>query len=429
MTTIARLALRPAAAVRAGRLPPRVAFALQVSILVGLLAASSAPTPLYAVYQAAWGFSSITVTVVFGVYAVAVLAALLVVGGLSDHVGRRPVLLVAIGLQLVALLVFATAGGVLALLIARVVQGLSTGAAVAALGAGLLDLHRTRGAIANGVAPLLGTASGALVSGVLIQYLPAPTELVYLTLVAIFVIQGIGVALMSETSLRKPGALASLRPQIGVPDAARRPLLVAAPVLVAVWALGGFYASLGPSLARLVVGSDSHVLGGLALFALAGSASLTVALTRTLSPRAVMALGSVALATGVAITLLAVAQRSGIAFFAGTVVAGVGFGAGFQGGLRTVLPLAAAHERAGVLSIVYAVCYLAMGLPAVIGGVLVVHGGLLVTAREYGIAVIALAGLALLGMVGLRPREPVPAAAVRVCPCAARRVAQSTARG
>jgi MFS family permease len=141
-TAITPAIARPALA---GRLPARAAFYLQASIVVLFLAGSSAPTPLYSVYQDEWGFSPITVTVVFGIYALAVLGALLTVGSLSDHVGRRPVLLVAIALQAVALLVFATAGGVPALLLARVVQGLSTGLGIGAVGAGMLDLDRAKG--------------------------------------------------------------------------------------------------------------------------------------------------------------------------------------------------------------------------------------------------------------------------------------------
>src|SRR5437667_353427 len=81
------------------RLPPRVALYVQASVIVSFLAASSAPTSLYAVYQARWGLTPITITIVFGIYVLAVLAALLTVGSLSDYVGRRPVLLSAIVIQ------------------------------------------------------------------------------------------------------------------------------------------------------------------------------------------------------------------------------------------------------------------------------------------------------------------------------------------
>jgi hypothetical protein len=144
------------------------------------------------------------------------------------------------------------------------------------------------------------------------------------------------------------------------------------------------------------------------LFALAGAGGVTVLLLHGSAPRAVMLFGTVALFVGVGITLLAITGTSTAVFFVGTAVAGVGFGAGFQGALRTVIPLAAPHERAGLLSTVYVVCYLAMGLPAVVGGFLVVHGGgVLSTGREYGAAVMLLAALALLGLTLTRP-APTP---------------------
>lgn len=400
------------------RLPARAAFWLQVSIAVTFLAGSSAPTPLYSVYQGRWGFSPITTTVVFGVYALAVLASLLVFGSLSDHIGRRPVLLAAIALQVAAMVVFATAGGVAELSVARIVQGLSTGAAVGALGAGLLDLDRVRGTIANAVAPVLGTASGALVSAVFVQFLPGPTHLVYGTLLAVFVLQGIGVAFMRESAAPRPGALASLRVHVALPPAVRRPLLVATPALVALWSLAGFYGSLGPALVRLVSGSDSVVLGGLALFVLAGSGGLIVLFVQRTAPRDAMLLGVVGLLTGVALTLLAVRFGSTLELFIGAAVAGVGFGSAFQGALRTIVPAAAPHERAGVLSLVYVVCYLSMGMPAVVAGYLVVHGGGVLTAtRDYGVAVLVLAGLALLGLARGPRLVAAPAPAVRVAPC------------
>ena len=385
---------------RLPRLPRPAAFYLLASIVLFFLAGSSAPTPLYDYYAGVWGFSPIMITVVFGIYALAVLASLLVAGSLSDHVGRRPVLLVALAAQAVTMALFSTAGGVDELIAARVLQGLSTGAALGAIGAGMLDLNRRRGTTANSVAPLLGTAAGAIGSGVLVQYLPAPTHLVYLALLTIFVAQGVGVALMDEPATPRPGALASLRLRLAVPDDVRRPLLLAIPALVAIWSLPGFYGSLGPSLVGRLVGSSSYVLGGLALATLAASAVLAVVLARAAAPRRLMRLASVLLLGGVGLTLLAVDARSGVWFFAGTVLAGLGFGAGFQAALGSVLPLAAEHERAGVLSVVYTVSYLSMGLPAVIAGVLVVDGGgVLATAREYSVAVMVLAGLALLGVV------------------------------
>jgi MFS family permease len=380
-------------------LSPTVAFGLLASILVMLLASSSAPTPLYATYQEEWGFSAITITVVFGVYAVAVLLSLLVFGALSDHVGRRPVLVTALVIQAGVMLVFAFAGGVDVLLLARVLQGLATGAAVGAIGAGLVDLHPGRGPVANAAGAMTGSASGALGSALLVQLLPSPTRLVYFVLLAAFLIQAVGVTLIAETSARKPGALRSLRPTIAVPARVRGTLVIAAPTLVAVWALAGFYGSLGPSLAGIVGHSHSTILGGASLFVLAASGALSVLAFHRVDPRHFALAGTGLVIVGVLAVLWSVSTHDVVGFFVGTAVAGAGFGGGFQGGLRTIVTLAGPAERAGVISIAYVICYLAMGLPAILAGILVVHGTVTGTAQEFGAAVIALAALTGAGLL------------------------------
>jgi MFS transporter len=380
-------------------------FLLYASIVVFFLAGSSAPTPLYSVYQRAWGFSPVTVAVVFATYALAVLAALLIVGSLSDFVGRRPVLLVTTVLQAVSMGVFVGAHGVGALIAARVVQGLATGAAVGAAGAGMIDVDRERGTLVTGFAPMLGTGAGSMVSGLCVEFLPAPTKLVYLVLALIFVVQTIGVAAMPESASRIPGALASLRPRLHVPERMRRPVLLAVPALVGAWALAGFYGSLGPSLVRRLMASSAPAIGGLALFVLAGGGVVAVVVSRQSTVFRTMQLGTAALAGGVAVTLHAVSATSVVEFFVGTAIAGAGFGGSFQGAIRSVIGLAAPHERAGVLSVLFVVSYLAMGVPAVAAGLLVVHvGGILVTAQLYGRAVIMLAVAAMMGTLVSRGR-------------------------
>jgi MFS family permease len=379
-------------------LSQRASFFLLASITVSFLAGSLAPTPLYPVYQAEWGFSALTTTEIFGIYALALLGSLLVAGRLSDHVGRRPVLIVATLMQAVVMLIFATANGVAALMLARVVQGLATGAALGAVGAGMLDLDKARGPVANAVTPPLGTAAGGLLAGLLVHYLPAPTLLVYFVLAVVFLLQAVGVVFMAETVTRRPGAVASLAPQFGVPAAARTPMLVAAPALVAAWALAGFYASLIPALTHSVFGFDPSLASGIAAFVFAASGASTVLTLSSRAPRTVMAVGAFALIAGTAGAMGALGAHSAAGFFLATAFAGSGFGAGFQGAMRTVLPTAKPHERAGVLSVVFVVCYLAMGIPAIVAGFFVSHGGaLLPTAQHFGALVVALAAFALLG--------------------------------
>ena len=394
------------------RLSGRPAVFVLAWLIVVLLASSAAPTPLYAIYQARWHFTPITTTVVFGVYALAVLAALLTLGKLSDHVGRRLVLLTAIAVHAGALVIFATATGVPALLSARVVQGLSTGAALGAIGAAMLDMDRELGTFANAVTPGMGSASGAIASALAVRFLPDPTHLIYLALIGVLALQATAIAAMRETVSRVPGALASLRPEMNLPRALRAPVLTAVPVLFAVWALAGLYGALGPALVHALTGSGNVVLGSLSLFVLAASAVVATIVLRRAAARTVMLSGILALVTGVAVTVLAVSMRSAAVFFAGSAIAGAGFGSGFQGSIRTVVPLAAAHERAGLVSLLYVVSYLGLGVPAVLAGFGVVHGGgLISTARYYGAAVIALAALALFGLAKNRPGPaPEPAA-------------------
>jgi MFS family permease len=376
---------------------------LLASVVISLLAASSAPTPLYAVYQAEWGFSPITTTIVFGVYAVSVLVALLTVGKLSDHVGRKPVLLVTLLVQVVTMIILATAGGVPALVVARVVQGLATGAAVGAIGAMMLDVDAKRGQLANAFTPGIGTGTGALLSALLVSFLPAPTHLVYYVLLGVFLVQALGVAFIRETVTRAPGALASLKPEITVPKAVRAHLVAATPVLFAAWALAGLYGALGPALLGKLLGGNNTILAGVLVFGFAGIASSMVLVLRAVSATAVMQIGAVALFAGVAVTLAALGLGSAALFFAGTMISGAGFGAGFQGGIRIVVPQVAPHERAGTLSLLYVVSYLGFGLPAVVAGVLTVHGpGLFGAAEIYGVAVMVLALLALAALVRAR---------------------------
>jgi hypothetical protein len=400
----------PAAPAR--RIDGRPALYLLASLIVSLLAASAAPTPLYATYARDWGFTPVTTTIIFGVYAVAVLAALLTLGRLSDYLGRKPVLLAALAGQAAALALLATAGGIGELLLARIIQGLATGSALGAIGAGMVDIDRERGTLANALSPGLGTGTGAIASALLVQYLPAPTHLVYLAIIAVLAVQAAGVALLRETVAPSRPSPAVLVPEVRLPAAVRGRMLAATPVVFAVWALAGLYGALGPALVQAMTGSASELLGGLSLTALALPAVIAVYLLRGVPARHLMLAGIAALVTGVAITLAALSAGSVALFFAGTAISGIGFGIGFQGGIRTVVPAAAPRDRAGVLSLLFTVAYLGMGIPAVGAGLLAVHGpgllavhgpGLLGAARYYGLALIALAALALAGLHRARP--------------------------
>lgn len=390
--SVPRAPVEPAQGRRAGR---GAAFVLVGVVVAVLMAASSAPSPLYPVYERSWGLGALAVTVVFASYTVALLLALMTVGGISDFVGRRPVLLAALLLESVAMLLFLRAGGVGGLVTARVVQGLATGAATGVASAALVDLAPRRaphlGALVNSAAPTGGLAAGALGSGLLVQLAPAPTTLVFAVLLAAFVLLAALIARLPETVTPRPGALASLRPRMAVPPAARRAFLLALPVLVATWAMGALYLSLGPSLALGVLGVRSE-LGAAALVAVfTGAGSLASVLARDVAARRLMTGGAAMLAAGTAVAMVGVDQGTLWLFVAGTALAGTGFGPGFLGAFRSVVGLAAPEQRAELLASVYVVSYLSFSVPAVLAGLLVPHLGLATTATGYGVVVALLA--------------------------------------
>ena len=390
----------------ARRVPRRLGFWIVAFTTAAMLAASSAPSPLYAVYQERFGFSSITLTVVFAVYVIALLATLLTIGRLSDHVGRRPVLAGALLLEAASMAVFVGASGTGWLLAARIVQGVATGAAVAVLGAYLLDLQPADGSrlgsLVNSLAPLAGLAAGAVGAGVLVQYGPDPSQFVFWLLGGLFLVLAVVVAVLPESVQRTPGAVASLRPRVSVPRSARAPFVKAAPVMVASWSLGGMVLSLGGSLLAVVFGLTNHAETGLIIALLPAAGALGAFLLRDVAPVPMTRIGTVALVAGAALVLVSLATSTLWLFVVAALVAGGGFGVGFLGALREVTQLAEPHERAGLLSAVYVVSYLGFSIPAVVAGVLVTHLGLLHTALGYSAFVGVVAAVTLVGEVVTR---------------------------
>ncbi|MCP1500555.1 MFS family permease [Pseudomonas migulae] len=367
--------------------------------LLSFLAASTAPTPLYHLYQEQLQFSAATLTVIFGVYAISLLAALLTVGSLSDHLGRKPVIFTAVILNLLAMLLFINADSVAWLISARVLQGFATGMATAVLSAALLDTDRQQGPLVNSVAPLLGMAIGGMGCGLLAEFAPLPLQLTYWVLLALFLMQALYVWRLPESVSPQPGAWASLRPTLHVPIQARATLWRVLPLNISTWALGGFFASLAPSLLRTATGSTSNLMGGVAVAALTLTGALTIFTLRNQPAAKALLLGGTFLPTGIVLLLLGVHSASLTLFLLGTLVAGCGFGAGFLGAVRSLVPLALPHERAGLMSAFYVLSYLAFCLPSLLAGSLARTFGLVTTTDGYGAVLIVLSVGALLALL------------------------------
>jgi MFS family permease len=376
---------------------PRSALSNATTTVVAVIAAitfgasGSAPTPLYHQYQESFGLSPLTLTVIFAAYVICLLGALLTVGSLSDYIGRRPAIAAALLLNIVAMALFVTADSAVALIVARAVQGFATGFATTTLGAAILDTDPKRGLVLNSITALTGMTIGSLGAAVLVTYATDPQQLVYLVLMALSAVEAAILFFMPETAEPRPGALSSLRPHVSVPRQARATLARVTPVIIASWALGGFYFSLMPSLVRIATGTTQPIIGGLVVSALTFSGVLAVPAVRQVKASHVLAGGIVALAAGVAITLGGVHVQLASIMLVGTVVAGSGFGATFTGTMRSLLPLAETDQRAALLSAFYVIGYLAFALPAMLAGYLAATMGLVKVAEIYGAVVIVLA--------------------------------------
>jgi MFS family permease len=199
-----------------------------------------------------------------------------------------------------------------------------------------------------------------------------------------------------------------------VPRQARGTFATAVPCLIAVWALGGLYLSLGPSLAAQVTGSRDLVWGGLLVFLLTGVAAGATVAVRGVRPRTAMLAGCLVLLAGLAVTFAAIAATTAAAFLAGTAVAGVGTGLTLLGVNRSLIPLAPPGQRAGLVAAIFIISFLGLSIPALIAGVATAHVGLHRTALAYCAAVAVLVAVAA-GSLMLRRRGPATGQGTRVC--------------
>lgn len=374
----------------------RAAYFLAAAVIGLALFASGTPSPLYGTYSELWGFSSLVLTLVYATYAFGVLATLILAGRLSDEVGRRPILLISAAALALVTVPFMLADSVVWLFVARGIQGLATGLALSAAAAALLDLHPQRDPVAvglvNGVASTIGMGTGVLVSAAIVQFLPAPRVLPYVLLAVLFLAILAAAWRLSEPVAVAPGARFHLTPaRPYVPLVARRPFLLVALAVLSSWSIGGLFLSLGPELSAIVYQSQSHLVSGLAVFMLAGTAAVAQLVFGRSAAWAAAVYGSIALAFGMALIVAASATTSPVLFTVGVIVTGAGFGVAFLGGLRSLSVAIPPEHRAATMSAFYVVAYASLSLPAVIAGVVVGSLGVEETFEIFGTAIAILA--------------------------------------
>jgi MFS family permease len=332
-----------------------------------VLVGSQLATPLYRVYQAEFGFSALTLTLIFAMYPLAVIAGLFVFGPLSDVVGRWLPLAVAPVLTVAASLLFANAGGTLALYLGRALQGLAVGAVSGAATAALAELEphgdQRRAALAATLATAGGVAVGPLLAGLLVEYAggQALPFMVYLVLLAPAFAAP---ALLRPRSGPGDGGV-RWRPRRPSAPPALRAFVATTGAATVAWAVAGLFLAIVPSYLALLLGTRNLALPGALVFMMLAISCAAQVAGRGLDARRAQLAGLVGLIAGVAGVALAFPTRSLAVFVAGATLTGVGHGLTWIGTTSTLNRIAPSQRRAEVTSTYFAVIYLGVAVSAI----------------------------------------------------------------
>ncbi len=389
--------------------------ATALALVVGMMG-TTLPTTLYALYRQRFGFSELMVTVVFAVYAAGVIAALLLLGRLSDQVGRRRMLLPALGLSALSAGVFLLADGLPLLLTGRIVSGFSAGIFTGTATATLVDLapagRRGRATLVAAVANMGGLGLGALLAGVVSQWAGAPLRLIFWVYLALLVPAAIGIWAMPEplTSTSRPRLRARL-PR--VPSNLRKVFVRAALAAFAGFAVLGLFTAVAPAFLGQDLGVTNRAAVGLVVFSVFAASTAGQAMLALLPEDMALPAGCVALIAGMALLALSLAVSSLPLLVAASVTAGVGHGLSFRAGLAALNAGSPAAQRAEVASSFFVVAYIGISLPVIGEGALAQAIGLRPAGLAFAAAVAALAAVALTLLAGTsrdrsrRARTPV----------------------
>jgi MFS family permease len=348
----------------------RGAYTLLLVLSGVALGVSGLPAPLYGMYEEQWHLSPLATTIVFAVYAVAALGAVLVSGRISDVVGRKPVLLCALIAIIVGLGVFLIADNMAMLMLARVIHGAAVGSIVVAGAAALLDLrpeHGVRSGQLSGISFNVGMTVAIIGSALLAQYAPHPMRTPYAIVAALCAILGIGVlALREPHSARVRGPIRIARP--AVPVEIRGDFWFAALGVTASWSVLGVLLSLYPSLAAQQTHVHNLVFGGAVVGTTAFSAAIAQLLSTRLAANRSAIIGDVGMALALILTIPVLATHSWPLVLLAAAALGASFGLGFGGSLRHLSHVVPSDRRGETMSAFYLIAYAAMALPTILAG-------------------------------------------------------------
>ncbi|MFD2416054.1 MFS transporter [Amycolatopsis pigmentata] len=377
------------------------AVALTAAAFTIAMLGTTLPTPLYPLYQQAFGFGELRTTVVFAVYAMGVMVALVLTGRWSDQLGRRPMLRAGLALSGLAALVFVLADSIGWLFAGRVASGLSAGIFTGTATAALVDFapgpHKARAGLVAAVVNMGGLGLGPLIAGLLAQYAPAPLRLVYLVDLGLVAVAAFAVEVVTEPVER--AASPNLRPQkLAVPAEVRDVFVRAAIAGFAGFAVLGLFTAVSPAFFGAVLHDTNRALVGVVVFALFASSMAGQTVSSRLGERRALIAGCAGLVAGMALIAGSLALASLPLLVTGAVIAGLAQGMGFRAGLTAVTVSAPAGRRAEITSTFFVVLYLGLIIPVIGEGAAARAVGLVSSGIVFagGVAVLAIVVLALL---------------------------------
>jgi MFS family permease len=351
----------------------RRGYRLTAAVLLIMMLGGTLPVPLYVLYEKQMGFGPLGVTVVFAAYVLGTLIALVLFGDLSDHIGRRPVLAIAVGCAAVSSGLFLAATGIGLLIVARVVSGTAAGFATGTATAGLAELQprgdRQAAAVVASGANMTGLGLGPLVAGLFAAYVAMPLHTVFWAYLGACALALAAVAVIPET-VRHRDRRISVRPRMAVPSGLGAVMLGACLGVFAAFSVLGLFSSLVPTFLHGVLGVHNLALIGGGSFLIFITAAISQAVSARLPARRSVSAGVPLLLVCLAALEAALFATALWLFLIGTIAGGIGVGFIFRGGLSELNRLAEPQHRAAVVSTFFAAAYVGLGLPAVLTGLI-----------------------------------------------------------
>ncbi len=347
-------------------------FVAATASFVTVFAAGAAVIPLYDTYRRADALTNDELSLAAVAYFLCAVFALLVLGRLSNHLGRRPVSIAALLLAIAGCLSLLLVHGFLVLLMGRALQGLAAGLASSSIGAYAVDTAPRRprwlaSTVITAGAPV-GLALGVFLSGILVEFAPAPRDLTFCLFAVVLLGCAVSLALSPETVPRTAGTWSSLIPRLSVPKASRSYLPLASGIFVATWAFGGYFTSFGPSIAADNLGSHSPLIAAAVFASYMAPSFLGGFVAGRFTPATAQRIGmTLVAAAGAGLAFASIAGILGLYLVAG-VTGGIGMGIATSGSMNTLLPQALPKQRAGLLATIYAISYTGSAVPSFIAG-------------------------------------------------------------